>query len=78
MSTYPARLEFDLTDEKTAGDVIQAARDLQIPFEVDSPQRRIVVVVDSAMTAYQFGIRTGELRRRRLQSSAARDGFSSR
>lgn len=65
MSSYPARLTFALTDdEQAAGAVIHAARDLQLPFEIDGPQHQIVVLVDSPMQAYQFGLRTVEGMRR--------------
>ena len=58
---YPARLTFELADEAHAAAVLDAARELQLPFEVNGPQRQIVVVVDAPMTAYRFGGRTQEL-----------------
>ena len=70
--TYPARLVFDLTDDdEKAAAVVQAALDLQLPFEMDGPQKQIVVVVDSAMKVYQFGFRTQQLLlKQRLSVSA--------
>ena len=56
--TYPARLLFDLRDAQLAGAVIDAARELQLPFEIDGPAKQIVVVVDSPQQAYDFGVRT--------------------
>jgi hypothetical protein len=41
-----------------AGAVLQAALDLELPFETDGPE--IVVQVDAPMTAYRFGVRTQE------------------
>jgi hypothetical protein len=48
MTTYPAQLEFRLTEPILAA-VIQAALDLHLPFETDGP--KITVVVESAMKA---------------------------
>jgi hypothetical protein len=66
-TTYPDQLTFDLADNKHTRAVLDAARALQLPFEVDGPTKHIVVIVASARTAYEFGFRTQVLlgRRRR-------------
>jgi hypothetical protein len=61
VTTYPARLAFALDDARWSGAVIQAARDLQLPFEVNGPENQVVVLVDSPKQAYEFGRRTHEL-----------------
>lgn len=74
MTTYPTNLKFTFPNEpEKAGAVLQAALDLQLPFETDGP--RIVVQVDSPMTAYRFGVRTQQAllqiaARKRRQKSA--------
>ena len=60
MTTYPARLTFDFTGhEAKLACHLQAALDLELPFETDGPQ--LVVVVDSPQTAYRFGWRMMDL-----------------
>lgn len=54
MSVYPAHLTFEFPGEpKKAGAVMQAALDLELPFETKGAQ--IIVQVDSPMTAMRFG-----------------------
>jgi hypothetical protein len=69
MGTYPAQLVFALTDVKTTAALLEAALSLQLPFETDGSRKTMTVVVDSPMTAYQFGVRTHELRQRPIKKS---------
>ena len=61
--TYPFRLEFDIDlHEEVSSVIIQAAHEMELPCE--RAGTHIVVEVDSALTAYAFGIRTAAVARR--------------
>jgi hypothetical protein len=67
MSTYPATLRFELSKERDLAAIVDAARELGLPFEMAA--NTVAVQVRTPQEAYDFGACSAlGLKRRRRRS----------